>query len=312
MKIKLLSALLAALLLCGCTGGAQTTAPETSMTITDDLGRVVTIDQPRRVAALLGSFADVWYLAGGTVVAAPDDAWADFDLPLDSGVVNLGNTKSKSLEALLSAQPDLILASCNTSQDMQWQATLEATGIPVLYFDVNSFDDYLRMLEVCTDITGRRDLYEVNGLALEERIEASIARNHSVIENTQHAPTVLVLRASAASIRAKNSENNVLGEMLKALGCVNIADSDETLLENISMEHILLPDPDYIFFVQLGDNTEGTQANIQRFFDENPAWYTLTAVQEGRVYTLDKRMFNLKPNALWADAYEYLEEIVNG
>lgn len=312
MKIKILSLILAVSLLLGGCGAAQSGPSDSAMTFTDDLGRTVTVEEPQRVAALLGSFADVWYLAGGTVIAAPDDAWEDFQLPLDENAVNLGDTKKKSLEALLAAEPDLILASSNTSQDLQWLEALEATGIPTLYFHVNDFDDYLRMLEICTTITGRQDLYQQNGLDLQLRIQQSISRNLSVIDHMDAAPTVLVLRASASGIWAKSSANNVLGEMLKSLGCANIADSDESLLENVSIEHILLADPDYIFFVQLGDDTSGTQANIQRFFDENPAWYTLTAVQEGRVYTLDKRMYSLKPNALWADAYEYLEEIVNG
>ena len=130
------------------------------------------------------------------------------------------------------------------------------------------------------------------------------------MEQTGHAPRVLYLRASASSIRAKNSRGSVLGEMLARLGCVNIADSQESLLENLSLEHILLSDPDYIFFVQLGDDAEGTQENMERFFAENPLWQELTAVQEGRVFTLDKRLYNLKPNALWADAYQQLAEIL--
>ena len=54
-------------------------------TFTDDLGRSVTVDTPRRVAALIGSFADVWCLAGGkdTLVAAAHDAWTSFELGLD-------------------------------------------------------------------------------------------------------------------------------------------------------------------------------------------------------------------------------------
>ena len=308
MKRLIILFLTLALLLCGCSTAQST--PE-GCTFTDDLGREVTVHSTQRVACLLGSFADVWYLAGGTLVAAPDDAWDDFDLPLDDDAINLGGTKELNLELLFASEPDFVIASANTQVDLDWMETLESAGIPVAYFDVSDFDDYLRMLKICTDLTGREDLYERNGAALELRIQQSIARNQSVIQNTGHAPTVLVLRASASSIRAKNSKGNVLGEMLAALGCVNIADSDESLLENLSVEHILMADPDFIFFVQLGDDTARTQANIDKFFAENPAWTSLTAVQAGRVYMLDKRMYNLKPNALWADAYEQLEEIVN-
>ena len=54
-------------------GGAA--AAQETMSLTDDLGRSVTIEkQPQRVAALIGSFADIWCLAGGgeTRIAAAD------------------------------------------------------------------------------------------------------------------------------------------------------------------------------------------------------------------------------------------------
>ena len=123
---------------------------------TDDLGRTVTVEQPERVAALIGSFADVWCLAGGqdTLVAAAHDAWTSFDLGLNDTVTDLGAVKEPNLEVLLAAQPDFILASCNTTADLELQSTFENAGIPVAYFDIQSFDDYLNMLKICTDLTG--------------------------------------------------------------------------------------------------------------------------------------------------------------
>lgn len=301
---KLISLFLSILLLTGC---AKDPGPEhLGRSFVDDLDRTVSIDtQPQRVASLLGSFSDVWVLAGGSLVASADDAWDDFGLELDA--VDLGGTKEPSLEKLLESRPDLVLASANTEADLAMLDTLDAAGIPALYFDVANFADYLRMLKTCTDITGRADLYEKNGLAIAQRIEDSVARVRDAFGDAP--PKILFLRASAASIRAKNSHGSILGEMLADFGCVNIADSDESLLENLSMEHILSQDPDYIFFVQVGDDEAGMEANIAAFLAENPAWATLTAVKEGRVYYLDKRLYNLKPNALWADAYEGLEEI---
>lgn len=301
MKRLICMALLAALL-AGCAGEK----PGAGVTFTDDLGREVTVENTGRVACLLGSFADVWYLAGGEVIAAADDAWEDFDLPLSGDAVNLGHTKNLSLEALFAAEPDFVIASSNTEGNVQWMPTLEAAGIPTAYFDVSDFDDYLRMLKLCTDLTGREDLYEQNGLAVREQIDEAIAR----AADRGTSPKVLYLRASATSIRAKNSRGSVLGEMLAALGCVNIADTDASLLEALSMEHILLEDPDFIFFVQLGDDDAGTRENLERFFAENPAWASLTAVREGRVYHLDKTLYNMKPNDRWGEAYLALEEIL--
>ena len=306
---KLFLFLLVAALLTGCAPSARNDLSQ-GYTFSDDLDRIVTVENPQRVAPLLGSFAQVWYLAGGTICASADDAWEDFDLPLPEDAVNLGMTKELSMEKLFAAEPDFIIASANTAQQIQWQDTLEKTGIPVAYFDVSDFDDYLRMLKICTDITGRPDLYEEKGIAVQTQIEAVIAQSQARLKS-KDAPTVLSLRASASSIRAKNSQGNVLGEILRALGCVNIADSDDSLLENLSIEHILQADPDYIFFVQQGDDAQGMAENVQRFMAENPAWGQLTAVKEGRVFYLDKALYGLKPNDRWGEAYEKIESILS-
>lgn len=283
---------------------------EESYTFTDDLGREVSVHDPKRVAALLGSFADIWYLAGGEIIASADDAWEDFDLPLSEDAINLGMTKELSLEQLFESNPDFVLASSNTKGNVEWMETLEAAKIPVAYFEINDFEDYLRVLKICTDITGREDLYEKNGLEIQSQIDEVIELSQERIKKDGKTPTVLSLRASATFIRAKNSKDNVLGEMLASLGCVNIADSEESLLENLSVEQIVLQNPDYIFFIQQGDNAEGTKANIESFVSENPAWSELDAVKEGRVYLLEKSLYALKPNDRWGEAYEKLEEIL--
>jgi iron complex transport system substrate-binding protein len=309
---KLISFLLTAILLCGCAAETATSVTESAnaVTFTDDLGRTVTVSNPQRVAALLGSFAEVWQLAGGQVIATADDAWDDFGLTLPEDAVNLGGTKHLSLELLLSSQPDFILASTNTRQNMELQETLEATNIPVAYFDVFDFSDYLRLLDICTDITGCKDRYETYGTAVETEIQAVIENSRLRLQK-EAAPKVLFLRASASAVHVKNSEGVILGDMLKNLGCVNIADSDATLLENLSIERILEADPDHIFVVQQGDNAEGTKAYVRQFLEEHPAWAQLTAVKNNNVHFMEKRLFGLKPNHRWGQAYAIVEDILN-
>lgn len=309
MKRVISLCLLLALLLCGCGAPAGDTQVE-GYTFTDDLGRAVTVESTERVAALLGSYADIWMLAGGTVCAAADDAWDDFKLPLSEDTVNLGGTKDLSLEALLASAPTFVLASTNTPQHLEWESALQGAGITVAYFDVSSFDDYLRMLKTCTELTGNTESYAQYGEEVAAVVEEVTSRSRKAM--AEDAATVLVLRASASSIRAKNSEGNVLGELLRDMGCRNIADSDSNLLENLSVESIYLQNPDHIFIVQVGDNAEGMKENLNRFFAENPLWLELDAVKNDKVHYMDKRLFNLKPNAYWGESYTQLEEILFG
>ncbi len=276
---------------------------------TDDLGRTVTVESYERTAVLLGSFADVWTLAGGEVCASAADTWEDFDLALPETTVNLGSLKTLSLEGLFAAEPDFVIAGTRSHKDAAWLETLDAAGITAAYFDVISFDDYLEMLKICTDITGRDDLYEKHGTDVRETVEKTIVSAEKRVAE-EGAPTVLLLRAAASGVKAKGSEGTVLGEMLADLGCVNIADNDENLLENLSLESILAAGPDRIFVVPMGGGADETREIVESMFEENPAWRELTAVKEGRVHYMDKRLYNLKPNARWGEAYEKLEAIL--
>ncbi|MBR5869328.1 MAG: ABC transporter substrate-binding protein, partial [Clostridia bacterium] len=165
---KLAFLLLFLLLLGGC---ADPAGEGNGVEYTDALGRQVTLPKdPQRVACMIGSFADVWVLAGGEVAATAKDAWDDFGLDLPEAV-NIGKIKEPNVELLLSADPDLVIASAGTASNVELLGTLEGAGIPVVYFEIETFSDYLEMLKVCTDLTGRDDLYRRNGLEVADEIE---------------------------------------------------------------------------------------------------------------------------------------------
>lgn len=308
LRLAPLLALVCLLAACG-----PKTAPQGENTIsyTDALGRPLTLScQPQRVAALIGSFAEVWQLAGGSVCATAQDAWDDFSLELPDAV-SIGGAHSPSLELLLSAQPELVLASASTASNVQLLEVLESAGIPVVYFDVDHFEDYLAMLDFCTDLTGRKDLYRQNGLAVRDRVEA-IKADFAARGLSEQDRTVLLLRAASGSVKAKDSQGTILGEMLRDLGCINIADSDTSLLETLSVESVIRREPRHIFVVTMGSDTQKAMDNLDRLMTENPAWGTLEAVTEGRLHVMDRRLFNIKPNARWAESYEILTQTLLG
>lgn len=302
-----LAALLFALLLLFTSCSLPSAHEGERVTLTDALGREVTVpEHPVRVAALLGSFADVWTLSGGEIVAATTDAFESYGIPKD-GTVSLGGAHSPSLEALISASPDLVLASSATASHVALCDTLESMGIPVLYFDVDCFDEYLSMLKVCTALTGREDLYATHGTCVEAQVDAARLACTALPEEERR---VLLLRASSGAVKAKGSEGTVLGEMLADIGTVNIADGDGTLLEHLGVEAVIREEPYRIFIVTMGSSSEAAIASVERMIAEDPAWGTLSAVREGRVHYMEKALYNSKPNDRWGEAYEKLAEIL--
>lgn len=308
---KVLAFLLTMVMLCFMVGCGEADSSELeltqeSITVTDDLGQQVTLARPTRTAVLIGSFADVWCLAGGkdTLIAAADDTWTQFDLDLSDDVVHLGGVKTPNLEKLLASQPDLVIGSTKTAADLEIKETLDEMHIPMLCFNVSSFEDYLRMLDVCTQLTGHPECYTQYGTNIQAQVDQARTRVKG------DAPRVLYIRASGSSCKVKNSKGSVLGEMLADLGCENIADQNNGLLENLSMETILATDPDYIFAVLQGSDSSEAQQSLQKALLSNPAWDSLTAVKERRFFIMDQTLYNLKPNARWGEAYEKLADIL--
>ena len=117
-----------------------------------------------------------------------------------------------------------------------------------------------------------------------------------------------MLRAASSFVKAKGSSGTILGEMLQDLGCINIADAETSLLENLSVEAVIRQQPYHIFVVTMGSDTEAAKTSLENMLRENPAWDSLEAIAQGRLHIMEKTLFNLKPNSRWAQAYETLYE----
>ena len=132
-----LAAIAASVFMSGCsrqnanTGSSSIESGTQAVTFTDALGRSVTVRSADRVASLLGSFSEVWTLAGGKLVASVDDAWNSFDLGLPDDAVKLGAILEPNTELLIASRPDFVIASSNTEPDVAMRGTLENAGITV-------------------------------------------------------------------------------------------------------------------------------------------------------------------------------------
>ena len=304
MKTRWIALLLICTLLSGCAAGVETPETSTGITFTDSMDRTITVSNPQRVGICSGSLAECWLLAGGEISATTRDAVTERNLELPEDYIDLGSLKEPSLEAILAADLDFLILMSSLPNHRAMAETLDKTGIAYAYFDVENFADYLELMKVFTDITGRADLYEANAASLQPQIEAAIASG-----KREDAPTVLILRTSSSKVKALDS-SFMVGGMLEEFGCINIADGENGLLSDLSIEAIVAEDPDYIFISCMGDLEEG-QAQLEASLTSNPIWDTLQAVENNRVFWLDKELFHQKPNARWGKSYEILAELLS-
>jgi iron complex transport system substrate-binding protein len=297
----------------GCNKAESPTAAEAAklesasdtITFIDGLEKTVTIKKnPQRVVCLYTSFLDLWDLAGGKVVGRVD---SKENVPEAAKTVDtVGSYTSPNVEKIISLQPDLVLLSPTVSSQVALIPVLEKNNIQYVALDYTNFDDYMNMLKVYTDLTGRQELYQTNGMDVKNKVDSIIAKVPK-----DKKPSVLLMLGSSKSVSVR-LPNSAVGDMLQDLGAVNIA-YDPNLkakeMEVFSMERVVEKDPDFILAQTMGDVAE-TTARIKKDVEDNPAWGYLTAVKEGRYIYLPKDLFLFKPNERYAEAYQELAKLL--
>ena len=281
---------------------------------TDSLGREVALDEPpRRVAVLFSSYAEIWQIAGGvsaiTVADTVERGFAD-----ESAVIIDGGAGHITLntELLLASMPDFVIGTADYPVQVEACELLASQGIPTALFEVESFEDYLGILKIFTDILGTEEKYIEYGVKVKAEIDSYLDTVSSYLgESSDEKPKMLFIRAGSTprSTKAKRAEDHFACAMLEELGLYNIANAAPVLLDGLSVEETVRANPEYIFVSMMGENEEAVKNNVGEIFSKD-GYSSLDAVIGGRVEFLPKELFHYKPNHRWADAYLYLMEIL--
>ncbi|MBQ8536615.1 MAG: ABC transporter substrate-binding protein [Clostridia bacterium] len=261
---------------------------------------------PQRVVSLYGSFAEAWLQAGGSLVGVTEDAVSERQLALADGVAIIGTNKAPNLELILALDPDWVILSADIAAQLEAQELLTQAGIPATAYQVDTYQDYLKMMDDFTRLTGRRDLYEKLVPPMVQSIEETIAK-----ASQMPSPRVLLIRAYSSGAKAKAADN-LAGVILQDLHTDNIAARQKSLLEELTLEAIVAEDPQFIFITIMGQDAQAALDALNASLGQNPAWQALTAVQNSQVHLLPKELFHYKPNARWGESYAYLFNLLYG
>lgn len=274
-----------------------------TVVFTDDTGAVVEVmKKPERTAVLMGSYVDIWLNVSGEIIASVQDA-AERGL-IDDSVEIVGSGKEVNAEQLLAVKPDFVILSTDYPNHMELDQLLKDAGIAHAYFQVDSFDQYLNVLNIFTDIMDNKEAYETYG----SKVKANIETIFSQLADREGNQKVLLLRAYSTGMKAKAADNFV-GEMLDELKADNIAENAQILLDELSMEVILKENPEIIFVTMMGSDTQAAIDYVQNEM-KSEAWQQVDAVKNDKVIFLDKELYHYKPNARWDAAYEGLAKVL--
>ena len=75
------------------------------------------------------------------------------------------------------------------------------------------------------------------------------------------------------------------------------------------MEALVAQNPDIIFVTSMGEEAE-IRASMEAMFGESPAWQSVAAVRENKVYYLPQALFLFSPGIDFPAAVRYMAHLV--
>lgn len=298
--------LLLLLVMAGC--GSQQTASNTSAQmfakVQDDLGREVTLEKkPERIVVTSASFLEPLHEVGGDVVGRPDSKTKMPDYAKDKASV--GKVYQIDVEKVLACEPDLVII--NKGMNEKLVETLEASGIKTLVVDMKSYEDVKREVALFAQLTGEKEKGEALISSMDKKIQAvkekipQEKRRVAVIHSTNQGLTVQL-------------SGSIAGSVAEMLGWENVA-GDMTPLEKdpdsapYSLETMVEKNPELMFVTSMG-KLEEIKASMDATMAENPAWQSVEAVRQGKVFYLPQDLFLLSPGLHYPEAVEMMAKLV--
>lgn len=272
----------------GCEGDDTVTSTE-PVSVTDDFGRTVELDQPaQRVAALeWQQVEDVLTLCLTPVAVADVEGYGTWvqAVPLPDGVADAGNRGQPNVDALLSAEPDLVIVEA-TAADDPVIAQIEGLGVPVLATKgADAADPVAHMLDtfhLIAEATGRTERADVVTAEFEESLaaaEAEVAGLELAIDEFVYLDGWI--EGGNIALRPFG-QGSLVGEIGEALGLTNAweGEVDEAYgLGQTDIEGITVVGDAMILYTGTVDPAGDILAELA----ENPIWKAMPAVEDGRI-----------------------------
>lgn len=282
---------------CGDAQPAPAPHGRAAVSVVDDAGRTVTLEQPaRRIISMIPAQTEIVTILGGADVVIARTRW-DED-PRLSHLPSIGNALTPSVEWLAAREPDLVIAWPD-AQSRDVVQRLSDIGIPVYASRVESVPQIRSMIERLGVLLGET----VRADSLVRAIDDSLA---AVRADVAALPAMRVLYLLSADPPMVAGPGTFIDDLITIAGGENIFADIGQLWPQVSLEELVRRQPDVI--IRPG---ERTTADPLAGLADRPGWRELRAVQQGRVHAVDADLYN-RPGATVGAAARGLAERIHG
>jgi iron complex transport system substrate-binding protein len=309
LPARALSALLLAAVLGACAAPATpaptqppaATATATPLTLTDGLGRQVTLAGPaQRIVTLAPSNTEILFALGAGRQMAGRDELSTYP-PEAQDVASIGSTYGAlNTEVIVSLKPDLVLlAEVNTPENVK---TLEDLGLNVYYLsNPTDFEGLYANLLTVGQLAGRTAEAEALAAELRGRVDAVLAKTQAV---TERPKVFYEIDATDPTKPFTVGPGTFMDTLLTLAGGENVGAALASPYPQISSEELVKQNPALIL---LGDAAYGvTPESVAA----RPGWEALAAVQNNQIVAFDDNLVS-RPGPRLVEGLETLARLLH-
>ena len=207
---------------------------------------------------------------------------------------------------LLDANPDLIISQ-ETCEVCAAYTTEVKTALEILPKkpELYSMDPH-NLNEIIQSVTKLGKILQKEKKALE--IVHSLRQRIENIQNSKNEkiPTVLAIEWIEPFFTA----GHWVPEMIELAGGINLISKIGEHSRRMDMQEVKNSDPDIIILMPCGFDTARTLSEYDAILRNDPAWNSLTAVKNNRVFAVDANSFFSKPSIRTVEGLEILAKII--
>lgn len=270
------------------------------ITLTDDAGREITLAaEPRAIVSLAPSNTEIVCALGACdrVVGVTD--YDDFPAEV-AEIDKVVNVAQVDVEAVVAAEPDLVLAAGNELTPSAVIDQLAALGLPVLVLYPESLDEVSADIELVGDAIGRADA----AAALVEGMETRVEAVEDAVAGLDRPRTFYEVSVYEGTIYTAGS-GSFLASLIETAGGEPI--TGDARSTSIQIEDLVSADPELIL---LGDATYDDTITPESVA-ARPGWDAMTAAHHGRVLVVTEDVVITRPGPRIVDGLEALARAIH-
>lgn len=279
----------------------QEELPLFPLTVTDDLGRKVTIEKlPQRIVSLAPSNTETLFALGlGDRIVGTTD-YCDYPEEAKSKP-RVSGYSTPNLEKLVSVEPDFIVAE--SIQEKTVLPALEKLGIPVFVTSATSIDIILKNIEVLGKINGKSKAAEKLIADMASKIEA-ITSKTTLLAQEDRPQVLYVIWFNPIWTMGSNTFTD---DLLNQAGGNNVFSGDFEKSRVVSLEAVVNKNPQVIIVSAMATSADTIYNNLKK----ETRLVTVDALKNNRIYKISDSNLIERPGPRIVEGLEEMATLIH-